>query len=351
MFNIFDPDLQISPVSGKVFHTEDLPKEDILRIPGVLKYTETLEENALLRYKDRQFLATVKGVSPDFTTNNALDSLLIEGEFILQSDSIDLAIPGFGIAYYLDIHVDDPLGMISIYVPDRNRRLNTMSESSLRTEMIKPAGIFSVQQDFDNRYMFVPLDFVRRLLDYQDEVSSVEILVQQGMDVGQVQATVEKYVGENFQVKNRLQQQELLYKTLKSEKWAVFLILTFILIVATFNVIGSIAMLILDKRKDISTLSSIGADQQLIRRIFLSEGILITLVGTIGGMIIGGGICLLQQQFGLIKLHAGSFIMSAYPVAMKWTDFIMVFITVFMIGSISSWISVRSFAKRFASMK
>lgn len=352
MFNIFDPDLQVSAVSGKTFHASQLPADALKKIPGVIRYTEVVEENALLRYKEKQFLAIVKGVSPDFTQNNVLDTLLVEGDFILQSDSIDFALPGFGIAYYLDIHVDDPEGLISIFVPDRTKRLNALSESSLRSEAIKPAGIFSVQQDFDNKYMFVPLSFARRLLDYTDELTSVEILLAKGTDADKVQSQVQKLAGDMFEVKNRLQQQEILYKTMKSEKWAVFLILTFILIIATFNVIGSITMLILDKRKDISTLSAIGADRQMIRRIFLTEGILITLAGAIGGMILGGVICFLQQQYGIIKLQAGgSFIMSAYPVAMKWLDFVMVFFTVSLIGIGASWLAVVGFRKRFSAMR
>ena len=340
MFNVFDPDLRITVREGKTFRSGELNMA-IKKLPEVIRYTEVLEENALLRYKDKQYLATIKGVSPGFTERSPLDTLLVEGDLVLQADSFDFAIPGFGIAYYLDIHVDDPEGLITLYVPDRKKRMNTLSESTLRSESIRPAGIFSVQQDFDNKYVFVPLRFARTLLDYTDEVTAAEIILREGADRKSVQERISEMAGPDFQVKNRLEQQEILYKTMKSEKWAVFLILTFILIVASFNVIGSITMLILDKRKDIDTFASMGATPGLIRRIFFTEGVLITLTGAIAGLILGWLICWLQLEFGMIKLNeGGSFVMLAYPVAMKWLDFVMVFLTVLFIGIVASWIAI-----------
>lgn len=348
MFNVFDPDLLISPKSGKVFHENQIPSDKILQLPGVGKVTGVVEENALLRYKSKQFLATIKGVSPGYLKDNALDTLMIEGDGILEADSNDFALPGFGIAYYLNIHIDDPEGVVSVFVPDRNKRINAMSESSLRSELIRPSGIFSVQQDFDNKFMFVPLRFARQLLGYEDELTSIEIRLNKGAKLGNIQKEVEKLVGPNFEVKDRLQQQEILYKTMKSEKWAVFLILTFILLIATFNILGSITMLILDKRKDIGTLYSLGASHTLVRRIFFAEGLLITFVGTVLGIALGALICWIQMEYGVIKLQGGgSFIMSAYPVKMKLMDFILVFATVSLIGATASWIAVRRLSKRF----
>jgi len=166
MFNVFDADLQVSPRQGKTFRESELPPESILALPGVINYTRVVEENALLRYREKQYIATIKGVSPGYEKGSPLDTLLVEGEMVIQSDSFDFAIPGFGIAYYLGIQVNDPENLISIYVPDRNSHINTLSESSFRNETIKPSGIFSVQQDFDNKFMFVPLRFARRLLNY-----------------------------------------------------------------------------------------------------------------------------------------------------------------------------------------
>ena len=349
MFNIFDPDLEISLKEVKTFKSDDIPANAIHSLPEIVKYTDVLEENALLRFRDKQFLATIKGVSDGYLNDSPLDTLLVEGDLILQSDSFDFALPGFGIAYYLNIHVDDPDALISVYVPDRTKRLNVISESNLRNESIRPAGIFSVQQDFDNKYMIVPLRFARKLLNYENQVSKVEILLEPGTDIETVQSGISKLVGPKFVVKNRLQQQELLYKTMKSEKWAVFLILTFILIVATFNVIGSITMLILDKQNDIHTLESLGANRVMIKMIFFTEGLLITLSGALSGLILGGLVCWLQMEYGLIRLQGGgSFVMTAYPVHMKALDFLMVFVTVVFIGAASSLFAIQRLGKRFA---
>jgi len=348
MFNVFDPELQVSALQGKTFHENDIPADEIRKLKGVVNYSDILEENGLLRYKNKQYLATIKGVSEGYEHNSPLDTLMVEGRMILQPDSFDYAIPGFGIAYFLGLQLDDPESLISIFVPDRTKRLNALSEGSLRSESIRPAGIFSVQQDFDNKYMFVPLRFARKLLNYEDEVTSVELRLAPGTDAEELQHDVEKMVGPKYIVKNRLQQQDILYKTMKSEKWAVFLILTFILIIATFNVIGSITMLILDKKRDIRILGSMGADQHMIRKIFFTEGALIIMTGAISGSVLGGIICWLQQTFQLIKLGSGgSFVMNAYPVDMKITDFIMVFCTVVIIGLAASWIPVHRLSRQF----
>ncbi len=350
MFNVFDPPLEISLKEGKTFPDSLLPAEKIRQIQGVEKYTRVLEENALLRYKDKQYLATIKGVDLNFIEKSALDTLLIEGDLVLAADSFNFAITGFGIAYFLDLHVDDPEGFLSMYVPDRGKRLNALSENTLRMETIKPSAIFSVQQDFDNKYIFVPLRFARQLLGYEKEISSVEIWVDNEKQVSKIQEKVSQLAGPGFTVKNRLQQQEILYKTMKSEKWAVFLILTFILLIATFNVIGSITMLILDKKKDISTLSSLGAGRKVIQRIFLAEGLMITFGGALLGLALGAIFCWLQQEFGLIRLQGGeSFIMTAYPVQMRAGDFLLVFGTVLIIGSLATWLPVAGLKKRLAN--
>ena len=352
MFNVFDPDLQVTPREGKTFRESELPAKTIASLPGVISYTNVVEENALFRYKEKQCIAAIKGVSPGYEKGSPVDTLLVEGEMVIQSVSFDFAIPGFGIAYYLGVQVDDPENLISIYVPDRHKRIGSLSEGTFRSETIRPSGIFSVQQDFDNKFMFVPLRFARRLLDYTDEVTSAEIRLSPGANAETIQPQLEKLAGSRFIVKNRLQQQDLLYKTMKSEKWAVFLILTFILIIATFNVIGSITMLILDKKRDIGILRNIGANQQLIRRIFFTEGTLIILAGALGGLLLGFVICWLQQHFGLIKLNGGgSFVMSAYPVYMKISDFILVFLTVLSIGLAATWLPVHRISNRFSDPK
>jgi lipoprotein-releasing system permease protein len=213
--------------------------------------------------------------------------------------------------------------------------------------MLRPAGFFSIQQDYDVKYVLVPISFMRKLLDYRSEVTSLEVRTLRGADPGAVRQGLEEALGPGFTIRDRFQQQELIYRIMKTEKWAIFLILSFILLIATFNVIGSLSMLILDKRKDIAILSSLGASRQLIRRIFLTEGMLITLAGAVAGMILGAIIALLQQKFGIITLgsRGSTFVVDAYPVDMHLSDFLLVFLTVGFIGVIAAWYPVFNIRK------
>ena len=342
LFSVFDPDIEITIVQGKTFHSNQVNEDQIRSLPGVISYTEVVEENALLYYKKQQYLATIKGVDSLYQHNSPLDSLLVTGEMTLQDDSLDFAVPGYGIAYFLDIDMNAPDNFISVYIPKRKGNITGMPQESFYSELIRPIGIFSVQQDFDDKYMLVPLRFARRLLDYSDEVTSIELRLAKGADSKSIQEKITAIVGPEFRVQNRFQQQEVLYKIMKTEKWAVFLILTFILIVASFNVVGSLTMLILDKQKDIGILRSLGARDATIKQIFFLEGLLITLTGAIAGLILGLLVCILQLKFGFVKLQGGgSFIMDSYPVQVMLTDFIYVFITIALIGIASAWLPVK----------
>jgi lipoprotein-releasing system permease protein len=342
LFSVFDPDIEITIKQGKTFHPDQVNEDQIRSLPGVINYTQVVEENALLYYKKQQYLATIKGVDSLYQHNSPLDSLLVTGEMILQDDSLDFAVPGYGIAYFLDIDMNAPDNFISVYIPKRKGSITGLPQESFYSELIQPIGIFSVQQDFDDKYMLVPLRFARRLLDYSNEVTSIEIRLAKGADSKSIQQKITTMVGPEFRVQNRFQQQEVLYKIMKTEKWAVFLILTFILIVASFNVVGSLTMLILDKQKDIGILRSLGARDATIKQIFFLEGLLITLTGAIAGLLLGLLVCFVQLKFGLVKLQGGgSFIMDSYPVQMMLTDFVYVFITIALIGIASAWLPVK----------
>lgn len=346
LFSVFDPDIEITVTQGKTFHSNEINADKIRALPGVIKYTEVVEENALLYYKKQQILATIKGVDSLYQVNSPLnDSLLVTGDMILQDDSLDFAIPGYGIAYFLNLDMNAPDNLISVYIPKRKGSITGLPQESFSSEFIQPTAIFSVQQDFDDKYMLVSLRFARRLLDYTDEVTGIEIRLNRNADTEHIQEQISTIAGPNFRIQNRFQQQEVLYKIMKSEKWAVFLILTFILIVASFNVIGSLTMLILDKQKDIGILRSLGAKDATIKQIFFIEGLLISLTGAFSGLLLGLLVCFLQQKFGLIKLQGGgSFIISAYPVKMIATDFLYVFITIGIIGTAAAWLPVRRIA-------
>lgn len=348
LFSVFDPDLKITVVEGKTFHNTDIEADRIRTLPGVIKFTEVVEENALLYYKNQQYLATIKGVDSLYQVNSPInDSLLVTGEMVLQDDSLDFAIPGYGIAYFLDLDMNAPDNLISVYIPKRKGSITGLPQESFMSELIRPTAIFSVQQDFDDKYMLVPLRFARRMLDYTDELTSVEIRLARDANAGVMQEKIAEIIGPEFRIQSRFQQQEVLYKIMKSEKWAVFLILTFILVVASFNVIGSLTMLILDKQKDIGILRSMGARDATIKQIFFFEGLLISLTGAFSGLLLGLLVCVVQLKFGLIKLQGGgSFIINAYPVKMMAIDFLYVFITISLIGTAAAWFPVRRIAAK-----
>jgi lipoprotein-releasing system permease protein len=347
LFNSFNPDLQITISAGKTFDAKSFPEEQIRKIPGVRYLTEVIEENALIKYKDKQYIVTMKGVGEDYQRMSGIDTMISAGKFLLRDGNKNLCVLGYGVAYYLGANIEDYMNPLTFYVPRRTAAFSGMSENAFNSDVIFPSGFFSIQEEFDSKYVILPLRFVKNLLDYSKEITSIEVGIAKGSDLDEIQKNIQQIVGMNWIVKNRFQQQEVLYKIMKSEKWAIFLILSFILFIATFNVIGSLSMLILDKKKDIAILQSMGATQPLIKRIFLFEGIMISFFGAIAGLFLGGIICRLQQIFGFIRLgSAGStFVVSSYPVHMQLTDFILVFLIVISIGLLAVWYPVYNIRK------
>ncbi len=344
LFSNFDASLKITPKEGKVFDATGLPSEKIKQLEGVVKYVEIVEENALLRYNDRQFLAQVKGFSENYQYHSPIDSAIIDGDLLLQDSIYDYAVLGAGVAYNLGLNLLDFEKAVLVYLPKRLGTLGVgLPDDSFISLPIRPAGVFSIQAEIDSKYMLVPVRFMRELLEMDStQVTAIEIWLSQNANPGSVQKEVEQLCGPDFEVKNRFQQNEILYKTMKAEKLTIFLILIFILIVATFNMIGSLYVLILDKRKDIGILNSLGAGDTLIRKVFLIEGLLVSLSGAMFGLILGFLICWLQQTFGLIPLQGnGTFVMKYYPVKMELLDFILIFVTVFAIGSVAAWLPTR----------
>jgi len=347
LFNTFNAEIQITPKEGKTFDVTTLPEDKIKKIPGVVYLTDVIEENALLKYKDKQFIATIKGINPDYGKMSRLDTMIIDGVFVLQNDSNNYALVGNGVAYNLGLQLNDYLNPLEIYVPRRGDVSLLNPLEAFNSEVLFPSGVLSVNQEFDIKYILIPLRFAQKLLDYKNEVTSVELGINPNADIETIQKEVEKISGDKFVIKNRFQQQELLYKIMKSEKWAIILILSFILLVATFNIIGTLTMLILDKKKDITILWSLGADKKLIRKIFFTEGMMITFFGTLLGLAFGVLVCWLQQKYGFIKMpDDGTFVITNYPVEMRTYDFILVLIIDLVIGIITSWFPVRQISKR-----
>lgn len=347
IFNTFDPDLKITVVEGKTFIPDSASLALLPGIKGVSGYSLTLEENALLRYDDREFIATVKGVDDSYRDVSGIDSAMWDGEFMLSSaNGRPFAIPGVGIASYLGLNINF-LTPLYIYVPRRTASISIDPENAFKRMFIFPSGIFQVEQELDSRYLFVPLAFARDLFDYEREVSSLELKFSGEADPGQVQKEVKKVFGDGFSVQNRYEQQEIFYKVMRSERLAIFLILTLILVIASFNIIGSLTMLIIEKERDIGILKSLGADKTLIRKIFLFEGWFISILGAFVGIIIGFVICWIQQTYGIVKLQSESLIMDAYPVVMKPRDFLIVPATVLVIGYWAAWYPVRYLTRKY----
>ncbi|MBE3095167.1 MAG: ABC transporter permease, partial [Actinobacteria bacterium] len=347
IFNTFDPDIKITAAEGKTFIADTSRLKLLANVDGLSCYSLTIEENALLKYGDRQFIATIKGVDDNYAMVTNIDSSMWEGDFILRNDKgRSYAIPGIGVAQYLGIRINfiTPLNIIVI----RNTgSTNINSENALIEKFIFPSGIFEVEKEYDSKYVYIPIEFARELTEIEDGVSSVEIKFTDQADPRIAQKNIVKIFGKGFVVQNRYEQQEIFYKVMRSERLAIFFILTLILIIASFNIIGSLTMLIIEKERDIKILKSLGADNDLIRKIFIFEGWLISIIGAVAGIILGFAICWLQQTFGLVKLQSESLIMDSYPVVMKVKDFIIVPGTVLLIGYWAAWYPVRFLTKKF----
>lgn len=338
LYNSFDADIRITASAGKMFDDKTVNLDAVRSMPGVRIVNPVVEEKALVKYHDKQYIATLKGVGDDFTRASGLDSMLTDGKMLLSSGDTDFAVVGGAIAYNLQMSLSDYLTQLEIYAPRRSASSLSHPEEAFNRRYISPAGIFAVQQEFDAKYIIVPIRFAREIFEYENELSAVEIYTSPGSDVNDIQEKLISLLGKKFEVKNRYQQHELIYKIMKSEKWAVFLILTFIIIIATFNVVSSLTMLVIDKKKDIAVFQSMGANAKMLRTTFLLEGLMITLSGAIIGMLIGFIVCWLQQLYGIIELSgSGSFVIDAYPVKMLVMDFVYVFVAVGLIGLLAAW--------------
>ncbi|MBE7176659.1 MAG: ABC transporter permease [Mucilaginibacter polytrichastri] len=351
MFNNFTPEVRIEPVMGKTFDPQKTAHFIRLRNdPDVLTYTEVLQEKALVQYDNKRFIANVYGVSDAYAKNPGLDSIMLGGRFVLSNGQEDFAVIGVTVQYNLSVNINDDAAALTLFAPRRNAGNSIDPSADFTMKYIRPAGVFSVQQDFDDR-VIVPLRFARELLDEPTGVSALELNFKRGVDVDRKLRDLQKQLGKNFLVKDRYQQNALMYKILNTEKWAIYLILTFILIVAIFNITGSLTMLVIDKRKDIAILVGLGAGRGLIQRIFFTEGMLISLIGCVGGMLLGLIFSLLQQKFGWIKMGGELSMIDAYPVDVHAADFLLVFLTVMLVSVVASSISARLSVKHFHTLK
>jgi lipoprotein-releasing system permease protein len=351
MFSEFDPDIKITAIEGKSFDLADGNFAAIAQMPAVRSVTPVVEEQAMLGYGDRLYFATVKGVPANYQEVAGLDtSFITYGRFILEADRVPYAIVGQGVAYYLSVGLNFT-GPINVYTLKKGSRGRPDIANAFIHSSIYASGIFANQQEIDSKYVLVPFDFASELFQMGNRVSAVEIGLNEGFSDKEVKTELAALLGNKFAVKTQFEQHELFYRIMESEKWAIFLILGFVLVIASFNILGSLSMLIIDKKADIAILQSMGANQQLVRTIFLFEGWLISLAGAVFGIIIGVLVCWLQIEFGLLKIpgNDGAFIFSAYPVEIRVSDLFATFLLVSGIGFLAAWYPIRFISGKYLS--
>ena len=358
MFTAFDPEIKITAANGKVFDAQDERIQSLKELSEIEVFSESLEDNAMVQYKGRQTMVVIKGIEDNFNQLTAIDSILYgRGDWVLHDEVVDYAIPGIELVSILGtgIRFLDPL---EVYAPKRGVKINVANPStSFESSYLHSSGlVFAVnQQKYDASYILTSLSFARDLFQYETEVSSIELKLVTDADLKKVKNEIRRILGNDFLVLDRYEQQADTYRIMEVEKLISYVFLSFILLIACFNVIGSLSMLIIDKRNDVVTLRNLGADDQLISRVFLFEGYMITFFGALIGVGLGLLLCFIQQEFGLISLgsgsSAGAFVVDAYPVSVYAADVILVLITVLVTGFLSVFFPVRYLTRRLLVKK
>ena len=342
MYNSFDPHLKITSKEGKVFDPVNLK----IKHSDIKDMTYVLEEKALLKYQDKEFIATIKGVDSSYKKTTNFEKLLVKGQYIDSYENENVAVLGRGVAYYLSFSSFHMFDHLNVYLPSRSSKTLLNPKTAFNQASVLPVGIFGIQSEIDEQYIITSLSFLQNLASRGNKISAIEIQMQDAKKMLQVQNALQLELGSNFKVQNRLQQQEFLYKMLNTEKLAVFLILTFIIIIAMFNIVGSLSMLILDKHKDIKILKSFGATKSQIKNVFFSKSMFTIIFGILIGIGLGLFIAFLQQHFGLISMGGGNFVVDAYPVKIKLFDILYTGIIVLVVGAISSFYPTKLLANK-----
>ena len=350
-FTQMDPQLKVTPVQGKTALAADPVLVKIRQLPEVEVATECLEDQALAVYGDRQLMVRLKGVQDNFDSLTHIREILEgDGDFELHAADMHYGIPGLGVAYQMGLgYAYQP--PLKIYAPRREGQLNMANPTDgfVEDELYSPGVVFCMKQSkYDKHYILTSIDFTRQLFDRQGRLSSLELRLKPGSDFDRVKQQMVRLAGDRFLVRDRYEQQDDTFRIMKVEKLIAYVFLSFILVIACFNIIGSLSMLIIDKRADVVTLRNLGATDRQISRIFLFEGRMISLMGAVLGILLGLLLCWLQQQYGLVRLGGseGTFLIDAYPVSVHPLDILLVFLTVLVVGFLSVWYPVRYFSRR-----
>lgn len=350
--NRLTPDIQIASSVGKTIDLQRFPVDKLKSLQGVDYVVPTITEDALFRANDKQHIGQVKGVGTDYEQIDRIKEVVFNQDDLLLSDEdYDFAVPGAGVAWYLGINAYDPYAVVRVYVPKRGNASSMSLENSFNSGVLTVQSVFATEQEMDEKVVLVPFQWLSELLEYESKATEMELFISPNADARKIKKEVETVLGDGFVVKDQQEQQETLYKIMHSEKWAVYAILTFILILATFNVVGSLSMLMIDKRKDTEILKAMGADRRFLHHVFMNEGLLISVVGGIIGLVLGILVVLLQQRFGFVKFGSGggNYIVDAYPVLLKMKDVFIIFATILVVGCTSAFLTVRHAMKEEGS--
>ncbi len=333
MFSKFNPDVKVTATVGKTFVPDSSQLAQLEALPAVENLSQTLEEVAFFEYGDGQGFGIIKGVDDHYQQVSGIDSAIFVGEFRLKAGERNLSVMGRGVARNLEVDMEDPFATLNIYMAKREKTSGL--EQPFRKRITYPVGSFSIQQEFDNQYVIVSLDFARDLLGTYDEVSALEIRLKSGTDQKQALASIRAVLGDDFQVKDRFQQDEAFLKLMNIEKWMSFALLSLTIVLVAFNMIGSLWMIVLEKKADISILKSMGANEKLVRNIFIGQGLLLSLFGLLVGLVLAMIFYALQKIFGIVSIPEG-FVVDAYPIGMRFFDVFAVVVVVLVIGLIAS---------------
>lgn len=337
LYSSFDADLKISLKEGKFFEYDEELKQNIENNEGIATIVQVVEDNVLVRYNDGESVVRMKGVSPEFVKNSELKNHITEGQLKLTEKDQNFAVVGQGIRYDLSINARNDFLALQFYYPKNISPGRTNPSSMYNSGILMPAGVFAIEKQYDEKYIFVPIRFARKLIGKGNQCTSIEINLAEGISVNKIQEKLQQTIGDEFEVLNSDEQHASLLKAIKIEKLFIYITFTFILAVASFNIFFALTMLALDKKRDISILFAMGTPVKTIRNIFLKEGAIISLSGAITGGLIGFVICFLQQEYGLISMNMASAVQEAYPVKMIASDFIFTMLSIAIITILASF--------------
>ena len=354
LYNSFYPDIEVTTIAGKTFEENPSTIKSILQLDGIYALSKVLEENAYLEYGSQAQLGTIKGVDGNYNQVTLVNKYVRTGNFTLKDSSLNYAVVGANIAIPLNINVDRSMEPLRITVPKRGVKNAFVPEEEFNTMTVMPGGVFSIQQEFDSKYVFVSLDFARQLLGLDNRVSGYEIKLKEGADIEKARTQIAQIMGKDFRIKNRYEQKAETYRIMKIERWVTTAILGFIILIISFNIIGSLTMLVLEKAKDISILKAMGGNAALVTRIYLLNGMMASIIGAGVGLLLGYAVCLLQMKFHFLKLTNGgdsSFVIDYYPVVLKWTDPLVTVGIIISVSLFASYFPARKAGESVMSFK